>query len=434
MTVFIVAKIIPKHLEAPKSLAWLDLKLNPQLLKAIADEGFITPTEIQQRAIPLVLGGQTVIGIAQTGTGKTAAYVLPILKKINFAQGNDPRALVLAPTKELVIQIAEHARALARHTDLRIVTLYGGVGPKMQMEELQKGVDFLIATPGRFMEIYLREEIPVKQIKTLVLDEADRMLDMGFLQQLRKIFEVIPSKRQNLLFSATFPDKVEKLAEEFLLFPTKIEITPQATPAKEVRQEQIHVPNLKTKINLLEYFLSDRDTFQRVVVFARTKQVANNVFKYIDRKNLGPVRVIHSNKGQNARINAINEFKEGGLRVLVSTDVSSRGIDVSNVSHVINFDVPLKYDDYVHRIGRTGRAHHAGEAITFVTKAEEHHIENIEKIIREEISLKPLPKGVAVEETPDEEQQLQDREIDRQRRQEDPTFKGAFHVSKRKRK
>ena len=420
-------------MEVSKSLAWSDLKLNPQLLKAIGDEGFITPTEIQQRVIPLVLGGQMVIGIAQTGTGKTAAYVLPILKKINFAQENEPRALVLAPTKELVIQIAEHARALARHTDLRIVALYGGVGPKIQMEELQKGVDLLIATPGRFMELYLREEIPVKQLKTLVLDEADRMLDMGFMQQLKKIFEVIPSKRQNLLFSATFPPKVEKLAEEFLLFPTKVEVTPQATAAAEVEQEQIHVPNLKTKINLLEHFLNDREEFRRVMVFARTKQVANDVFKYLDRKKLGPVRVIHSNKGQNARINAMNEFKDGGLRVLVSTDVSSRGIDVTNVSHVINFDVPLKYEDYVHRIGRTGRAHRPGEAITFVTKAEEHHIKNIEEIIREKIPVRPLPKGVVVEETSAEEQQSQNREIDRQKRKADPTFKGAFHESKRKR-
>ncbi len=419
-------------MEALKSLVWTDLKLNPQLLKAVEEEGFVSPTEIQQRVIPLVLGGQSVIGIAQTGTGKTAAYLLPILKKINYAQGKEPRALVLAPTKELVIQIAEHAAALARHTDLRIATLYGGVGPKTQIERLQAGADLLISTPGRFTELYMREEIPIKQLKTLVLDEADRMLDMGFLQQLRKIFEVIPSKRQNLLFSATFPEKVERMAEEFLLFPTKVEITPQSTPAKKVRQEQVHVPNLKTKINLLEHFLNDRETFQRVMVFARTKQVANDVSKYIDRKKLGPVRVIHSNKGQNARINAMNEFKDGSLRVLVATDVSSRGIDVTNVSHVINFDVPLKYDDYVHRIGRTGRANLTGAAITFVTKAEEHHMSSIEAIIREKVPMMQLPEGVVKEETAVDEQQAQNREIDRQKRRADPTFKGAFHERKQK--
>ena len=419
-------------MELIKSLLWEELKLNPQLLKAVEAEGFKAPTEIQQRAIPQILGGQAVIGIAQTGTGKTAAYLLPVMKKIGYAQGKDPRALVLAPTKELVVQIAAHAAALARFTDLRIATLYGGVGPKLQIEQLQRGVDIIIATPGRFMELYFREEIVVKQIKTLVLDEADRMMDMGFMPQLRKVFEVIPVKRQNLLFSATFHEKVERLAGEFLEFPIRLEITPQATAAKEVEQERINVPNLKTKINLLEYFLNDRETFQRVMVFARTKQSANDVYKFIDRKDLGPVRVIHSNKGQNTRINAMNEFKEGGIRVLVSTDVSSRGIDVTNVSHVINFDVPFKYEDYVHRIGRTGRAFHQGKAITFVTKAEVFHIERIEKLIRERIPVITLPKGVRREETTEEEEQFQNREIDRQKRLEDPTFKGAFHERKRR--
>ncbi|MBL7847966.1 MAG: DEAD/DEAH box helicase [Cyclobacteriaceae bacterium] len=433
MSVFIDAKIIPKRVEVSNTLAWTELKLNPQLLKAVQEEGFQAPTEIQQRVIPLALGGQAIIGIAQTGTGKTAAYLLPILKKLTYAQETAPRALVLAPTKELVVQIADHATRLSRYTDLRTVALYGGVGPKSQIESLKKGTDLVIATPGRFMELYLRQEITTKLIKTLVLDEADRMLDMGFMPQLRKVFEVIPQKRQNLLFSATFPPKVEKLAEEFLLFPVKVEVTPQSTPAREVEQWQVHVPNLKTKINLLDYLLQDKEKFNRVLVFARTKQAANDVFKYIDRKKLGPVRVIHSNKGQNTRINAMNEFREGGLRVLVSTDVSSRGIDVSNVSHVINFDVPLKYDDYVHRIGRTGRAHQLGEAITFVTKAEEFHIANIEKIIRERIPTRKLPKEVEIAETSLMEQRDQNRELDRQKRLADPTFQGAFHERKRHR-
>jgi len=412
---------------------WEDFKLNPQLLRAVAEEGFKQPTEIQRRVIPIVLGGQMVIGIAQTGTGKTAAYVLPLLKKLSHAQGTDPRALVLAPTKELVVQLATHTMALSRHTDLRVVSLYGGVGPKTQIESLNAGCDVIISTPGRFMELYLREEIPTKQIKTLVLDEADRMLDMGFLPQLRKVFEVIPQKRQNLLFSATFPPKVEKLAEEFLLFPVKVEVTPQSTPAREVEQSMIKVPNLRTKINLLEHFLSNAKRFTRVLVFARTKQAATDVSKYLERKELGPVRVIHSNKGQNTRINSMNEFREGNLRVLVSTDVSARGIDVSGVSHVINFDVPILYEDYVHRIGRTGRANQPGEAITFVTPPEEYHIERIEKLIRGKIPTRPLPSSVVVEETMKEEREEQNREIDRQQRLQDPTFRGAFHESKRKR-
>ncbi len=418
-------------LENPSN-PWEAFKLNKQLLNAIEEAGFAVPTEIQQKSIPLIMGGQEVIGIAQTGTGKTAAYLIPILMKVKFAQGKEPRALILGPTKELVVQLAEHAKILAKYTDLRIACIYGGVGTKSQIENLEQGVDILFATAGRFMELYLKNEIPVKQIKTLVLDEADRLMDMGFMHQLRKIFEVIPSKRQNLLFSATFSAKVEKLSQDFLEFPIKIEVSPQATAAKQVEQELYHVPNLKTKINFLEYLLQDTERFNRVMIFTRTKESANNVFKYLERKAYGPVRVVHSNKGQNTRINAINDFKEGKIRILVSTDVSARGIDVVKVSHVINFDVPNFYEDYIHRIGRTGRAFQEGKAITLVTRAEEYHIEKIEKLIREKIPVKSLPQEVTIEKTPFEESQLMAMEIDRQKRWEDPDFKGAFHERKAK--
>jgi ATP-dependent RNA helicase RhlE len=408
---------------------WEAFKLNKQLLTAIADAGFAAPTEIQQKAIPVITAGQHVIGIAQTGTGKTAAYMLPLLMKIKYAQGNEPRALILGPTKELVLQLSEHAKILAKNTDLRIVAIYGGVGPKTQLEQIANGVDILVATPGRFMELYLKKIVGVSLIKTLVLDEADRMMDMGFIHQLRKIFEVIPSKRQNLLFSATFPAKVEKLSQDFLEFPVRIEITPQATPSKQVEQELYHVPNMRTKINFVD-FLLQKEEYKRVMIFARTKESADNIYKFIERKVSGSVRVIHSNKGQNTRINAINEFKEGSLRVLVSTDVSARGIDVVNVSHVINFDVPNLYEDYVHRIGRTGRALQVGKAITFVTKAEVYHIGRIEKIIGLKIPIKEMPAEVEIAETTREEAQLMAREIDRQKRLDDPAFKGAFHKKK----
>jgi len=409
-----------------------NFNLNRQLLNAIADLGFQTPTEIQQKSIPLILGGQEVIGIAQTGTGKTAAYVLPILMNIKYAQGKEPRVLVLGPTKELVVQLAEHAKAMAKYTDLRIQALYGGVGVKAQAEAIAEGVDIIVATPGRFMEIYLKGDLPPKLIKTLVVDEADRMMDMGFMRQLRKIFEVIPPKRQNLLFSATFSDRVESLSREFLTFPVRIEITPAATAAKRVEQELYQVPNIKTKINFIEYLLSKHEEYNRVVIFTRSKENANNVYKYLERKNLGPVRVIHSNKGQNTRINAMNEFREGKIRVLVSTDVTARGIDVNKVSHVINFDVPVLYEDYVHRIGRTGRASEDGKAITFATKAEMFHVEKIEKLIRTKIPQKPLPTEVAVEPTEPKEAREMAMEIDRQKRKEDPEFQGAFHERKKK--
>ena len=411
--------------------SWESLKLNPTLLKGVQDAGFGPPTEIQEKVIPLVLGGQQVIGIAQTGTGKTAAYLLPILKKVHYAQGTMPRALVLAPTKELVVQIASHARQLAAHSDIRIIELYGGIGPKSQIEQLKAGSDLIVATPGRFLELYLKNEIPVKQIRTLVLDEADRMMDMGFMPQLRRVFEVIPPKRQNLLFSATFSPRVEKMSQEFIDFPVKVEITPQFTAASTVEQNLYKVPNFKTKINLLHHLLAD-ETFHRVIIFVRTKSAADDIAKFIERMDRGPVRVIHSNKGQNARINAMNEFRQGGLRVLVSTDVSARGIDVAEVSHVINFDVPLVYDDYIHRIGRTGRAFRTGKAISFVTEAEMYHIRKIEELMKEKISSLPLPAEVSVEETSWEESQEMAREIDRQKRLEDPEYQGAFHERKKK--
>ena len=410
---------------------WNDFNLNKQLLDAVAESGFQQPTEVQQKCIPLISGGQQVIGIAQTGTGKTAAYLLPLFMKLRYAQGHDARAIILVPTKELVVQVSAQATALAKYTDLRIVAIYGGVGPKTQIEAIKKGFDLLIATPGHLLELYQRNELVLKQTKTLVLDEADRMMDMGFMPQLRKLFEVIPSKRQNLLFSATFPVKVERLMSEFIEFPVRIEITPQATVATKVSQELYYVPNFITKINFLEYLLAKELDFVRVMIFTRTKAAANNVFRFLERKKLGPLKVVHSNKGQNSRINAMDEFKKGKLRILVSTDVASRGIDVTNVSHVINFDVPIIYEDYVHRTGRTGRAFQEGKAITFATDSEKYHISRIEKIIREKIPVRKMPTGVATAETTSEEKQEMAREIDRQKRYEDPEFKGAFHEKKR---
>jgi ATP-dependent RNA helicase RhlE len=413
------------------AINFTDLKLNKQLLNAIADAGYGLPTDIQQKAIPRIINGHDVMGVAQTGTGKTAAFVLPVLMKAKYAQGEDARALILAPTKELVMQIEAVTRQLATYTDLRIVVLYGGVGPKTQIEALANGVDLIVATPGRFTELYSKGHIGTKFIKTLVLDEADRMMDMGFMPQIRKILEVIPVKRQNLLFSATMPEKVVTLSEEFLDFPEVIEITPQATPAKTIKQFYYRAPNLKTKINLIEYFLQD-EQFIRVIIFTKTRITANDVYKFIQRKKLGSVNVLHANKGQNSRIAAMNEFKSGELRVLVTTDVSSRGSDVSEVSHVINFDVPVVYEDYVHRIGRTGRAKLNGKAITLVNKAEEYHLRKIEKLIKQSILEKPIPAEVIIARTPFIESQQMEREIDHQKRLENPDFKGAFHEKKKK--
>ena len=408
-----------------------DFKFNKQILNAIAEAGYQETTEIQQQAITPILSGQDVMGIAQTGTGKTAAFVLPLLMQLKYAQGNDPRALILSPTRELAMQIEEHIRLFSTYLDLRTVLLYGGLGPKTQKEQLAKGCDIIVATPGRFLDLYLAGDINTKSLKFLVMDEADKMMDMGFISKIHRILEVVPRKRQNLLFSATMSELVRKIAGDFLAFPTVIEVTEQATPAQTVSQSVYHVPNLKTKLNLLQHLLEDSEAFHRIIIFCRTRQVADNVFRFMERKHgEDQVRVIHANKGQNTRINSINAFKEGNIRILVATDVAARGLDVSKVSHVFNFDVPIVIEDYVHRIGRTGRAFSEGDAITFANESELYYVEKIEKLIRQSIPVKELPEGVFIEKTGFEERQAIAREIDNQKKKDDPDFKGAFHDKK----
>lgn len=408
-----------------------ELKLNRQILNAIDDLGFTQPTEIQQKAIPLALAGHDLLGIAQTGTGKTLAFVAPLIMKLKYAQGDDPRALILAPTRELIIQIHEHFEKLSTYTDLRIQAIYGGLGPKQQIEALETGVDVIVSTPGRFLDLYKKGAFITKQIKTMVLDEADKMMDMGFMPQIRNILEIVPVKRQNLLFSATMADKVIELTHEFLEFPERVEVAPQASVSDTIEQRLYLVPNFKTKLNLLRHFLKEA-SFKRVIVFVKTKTSANEIGRFLERKTEGGMRVIHANKGQNSRLNAIEEFREGDVRVLVSTDVTSRGMDISMVSHVINFDLPIVYEDYVHRIGRTGRAKQEGVAITFANEWEEVHIPRIEKIINQKIPVFNVPKDVLIEKTPFEEQQIIAKALDNMKRKEDPTFKGAFHEKKKK--
>jgi ATP-dependent RNA helicase RhlE len=411
-----------------------DFKLNKQLLQAIEALGYQEPSPIQNKAIPLAMAGHDVMGVAQTGTGKTAAFVLPILMKLKYAQGFLPRALILAPTRELAIQIDKAIAELSQFTDLRHTVLYGGVGTKTQIEALEAGLDIITATPGRLMNLYLDEHLMFKELNTLVLDEADKMMDMGFMPQIRKLLEVIPVKRQNLLFSATMPEKVVKLSEEFLEYPMVVEVSPQATTAETVNQVKYALPNLRTKVSLLEMLLKDTEKFYRVIVFTRSRQNANNVYKYLCRKaeEEENIRVIHANKGQNTRLNAMEDFKEGKIRILVSTDVAARGIDATMVSHVINFDVPILYEEYVHRIGRTGRAKQSGEAITFYNEAEEYHLKKIEKLINMPIPEIPLPPNLEMFSTPFEEAQAIAKDIDNQKRKDNPDFKGAFHEKKAK--
>ena len=409
-----------------------ELKVAKSILKSLDDIGFKEPTPIQQKAIPKISSGANVVGVAQTGTGKTAAYLLPLLTKLRKPEGNDPRVVILVPTRELSIQVGEDVAELTSWSELRHAAVFGGIGWTKHAELLEPGIDLLVASPGRLWDLYQNGVLSLKKVKHLVVDEADRMLDMGFLPQLRQLMDILPRKRQNLLFSATFSEKVEKLVEEFLDYYEKIDVAPSATPVQQVNQLAYKVPNFRTKLNLIGRLLENEKTFSRVIIFVKTKASAESVFKVVKRKSEGEKRILHSNKAQNTRMNAIQAFKNGDVRILITTDVSARGLDASLVSHVINFDVPPDYENYVHRIGRTARAGNSGDAITLVSPHEEWHWKKIEELIRMDVPYQELPEDIEIIETDYDELQEQLREIDRQRKIDDPTYQGAFHHRKKK--
>jgi ATP-dependent RNA helicase RhlE len=404
--------------------------IGKSILKALDEIGYKEPTPVQEQAIPVIKSGQDILGIAQTGTGKTAAYIIPVLHKLVKAEGEEPRVIILVPTRELSIQVGEEIKKLTQFSNIRHAAVYGGVGWTKHAALFENGIDILVATPGRLWELYQQGVFVFKKVKTLVIDEADRMLDMGFMPQLRRLFEVIPSKRQNLLFSATFSGKIEEMSHEFLTFPVRVEVTPSATTVENIDQYFYRLPNFKTKLNLVKYLLRDEEKFQRVIIFCRTKVSAEEVYKILKRSIRGEIRILHSDKAQSTRINTLESSKNGEVRVLISTDVAARGIDFIEITHVINFELPPAYEDYVHRIGRTARASFHGTAISLIGPADDFHLSNIEKLIRLKIEERPVPQEVEIIESTKEEKIADAREIDRQRRLADPEFKGAFHEKK----
>ncbi len=355
------------------------LGLETPILKAVQEAGYAEPTPIQAAAIPLVLAGHDLIGIAQTGTGKTAAFVLPILTRIAATLGKGPRgtrALIVAPTRELVVQIEENVRAYAKHLPLRIATVFGGVGERPQIEALRSGVDLVIATPGRLIDLIRHADF--RGLSVLVLDEADRMLDMGFLPPIRQIVRSLPVKRQTLLFSATLSKEIEALTHEFLNTPKKVEIGRRSNPAETVTQFVYEVPK-HLKPSLLTHLLNDA-SWNMVLVFTRTKHGADRIARKLESCKITSA-TLHSNRSQNQRLRALKEFKAGTVRVLVATDIAARGIDVDGISHVVNYDFPMHCEDYVHRIGRTGRAQAVGDAISFVTSEDHAALRTLERFI-----------------------------------------------------
>lgn len=357
------------------------LGLGPNILKALQEAGYTEPTPIQAAAIPLISAGHDLIGIAQTGTGKTAAFVLPILAKLSSMAGDNrprTRVLVVAPTRELAAQIEENVRAYAKHLPLRMATVFGGVGERPQIEALRSGADLIIATPGRLLDLMNQRHGDFSALQFLVLDEADRMLDMGFLPDIRRIVRAMPKKRQTLLFSASLSQEIETLTHEFLQSPKTVQIGRRANPAETVTQLVYEVPQ-HLKPALLNHLLKD-SAFDSVLVFSRTKHGADRIARNLESNGI-KTATLHSNRSQNQRLRALKDFKAGVVRVLVATDIAARGIDVEGISHVINFDFPMHSEDYVHRIGRTGRAQQVGDAISFVTPADHASLRSLERFI-----------------------------------------------------
>jgi ATP-dependent RNA helicase RhlE len=357
------------------------LGLSPSVLEGVRAAGYITPTPIQLRGIPLVLGGRDIIGSAQTGTGKTAAFALPILTRLDrHAPG--PRALILEPTRELAAQVETATRDFARFTDLKVSVVYGGVGYGRQMDDLREGVDVLAATPGRLLDHLERGTVRLDKVQFLVLDEADRMLDMGFLPDVRRIVERCPRQRHTSLFSATIPPQIETLIQWAMNKPETIEIGARRTPAETVKHVIYPVSDSQKSDLLLE--LLKRVNYNSVLIFCRTKHGADRVVGLLKRNNHA-VAVLHSNRTQREREQALQGFRSGKFEVLVATDIAARGLDIADVSHVINYDVPQHPEDYIHRIGRTGRAEHTGDAFTIMTAEDGSHVFAIERFISQKI-------------------------------------------------
>lgn len=370
--------------------------LNNPLWNALDDAGISIPTHIQKETFPVIMSGRDVLGIAQTGTGKTLAYLLPLLKLWNFNKTRHTSVLIIVPTRELVIQVVETAEMLAKYMNVVVRGVYGGTNLKTQAYELAEGCDILVGTPGRLLDLGYHGSLNLKSIKKLVIDEVDEMLSLGFRSQLQHIFDLLPEKRQNLMFSATMTDDVAQLLEDEFNNPESIEAAPSGTPLDNIHQLAYRIPNFNTKLNLLDILLDAHPEMTKILMFVSTKALADALFHRMEEKHEGKIGVIHSNKDQNYRFNAVNSFKEGSYRMLIATDIVARGIDIEDVSHVINFDLPEEPQNYIHRIGRTGRADKTGEAITFISDFDTEKHLAIEDFMSYVIPQQPLPENIEI--------------------------------------
>ncbi len=373
-----------------------DLNLNTPLLSALDDLGYTNPTTIQRKVFSVVMSGRDVCGIAQTGTGKTFAYLLPCLRQWKFSKDKNPQVLIIVPTRELVVQVVEAAKALSSYTSLIVTGVYGGANMNTQKLEVEKGMDVLVATPGRLYDLAVNGAFKTKSIKHLVIDEVDEMLNLGFRTQLKNILDLLPAKRQNLLFSATITEEVEVLTAAYFNNPVRVEAAPTGTPLENIIQTAYEVPNFYTKVNLLELLLATSREMTKVLVFVATKKLADELYEQLAEKFPGTAGMIHSNKEQNHRFNTVKQFQEGNYRFIIATDIVARGIDIAEVTHVINFDMPEVPENYIHRIGRTGRADKMGIAITFITEQEKEYQAVVESLMKYTIPITPLPSDLVI--------------------------------------
>ncbi len=394
-------------------MLFTDLNLNKQLLQALDGVGYATPTTIQQKVFSIVMSGADVCGIAQTGTGKTVAYLLPLLNQWKYAKDKSPQILVVVPTRELVVQVVDEVKRLSSYLNLVVAGVYGGVNINTQALALQNGCDVLVATPGRLYDLAMAGAYKTKGIKKLVIDEVDEMLNLGFRTQLKNILDLLPPRRQNLLFSATLIPEVEALMNEYFNDPVRIEAAPAGTPVENIIQTAYEVPNFYTKVNLLTLLLEEDEAMTKVLVFVASKKLADDLYEQMEPKFPGAAGIIHSNKEQNFRFNAVKGFKEGRYRFIIATDIVARGIDISEVTHVINFDLPEVAENYIHRIGRTGRAEKSGVAISFITEKEKSRQAGIESLMKVKIPLSDLPAHleISTELTEDETPKVYMKEI-----------------------
>lgn len=373
-----------------------ELKLTSPLYKSLNNLGFEEATPIQAEAFGPIAGGKDVVGIAQTGTGKTIAYLLPILRNLKFSDQENPRALILVPTRELVVQVVEEAKKLASKMSARILGVYGGTNINTQKAALAEGQDIIVGTPGRLYDLGVSKNLNLKGVKHVVIDEVDVMLDLGFRYQIRNIFDLLPPRRQHIMFSATMTEDAEVLINSYFINPVKISIAVTGTPLEKTHQTKYSVPNYYTKVNLLETLLKNNDEFSKVLVFVAYKKIADRLFESLQETFPNECAVIHSNKTQNYRLRSIEDLQSGNIRILLATDIMARGLDIDDISHVINFDTPTYPENYMHRIGRTGRAKKEGNAIILYTESEGEYIEAIETLMDMSIEEKDLPMDVEI--------------------------------------